>query len=204
MVNTWLTLLVNQAPSDEANNMNIINTHIPDVKIIKPTVFSDDRGFFMETWNAQSFQEQGLETNFVQDNHSRSPQGILRGLHYQIKHPQGKLVRVVTGKIFDVAVDIRKHSATFGQWVGVELSDQNHQMLWIPPGFAHGFYVISQQADFLYKCTDTYAPEYERCIQWNDDKIDIKWPLVDKQPPILSAKDKNGTNLLNAEIFTDL
>ena len=142
--------------------MKIIDTSIADVKIIEPRVFGDERGYFMETWSDAKFIENGLNIHFVQDNHSRSTQGILRGLHYQLKHTQGKLVRVVTGKVFDVAVDIRKQSATFGQWVGVELSDTNHRMLWVPPGFAHGFYVMSEQADFLYKCTDIYAPEHEQ------------------------------------------
>ncbi|MEE9303713.1 MAG: dTDP-4-dehydrorhamnose 3,5-epimerase [Thiotrichaceae bacterium] len=184
--------------------MKIVNTRIGDVKIIEPAVFGDARGYFMETWNQQSFIEHDLDLNFVQDNHSRSPQGILRGLHYQIKHPQGKLVRVVTGKVFDVAVDIRKKSATFGQWVGVELSDENHRMLWVPPGFAHGFYVMSEQADFMYKCTDIYAPEHERCIQWNDAEIGVEWPLVEGQQPTLSGKDQQGLSFSEAEIFTNL
>ncbi len=184
--------------------MKIIETKIPDVKIIEPAVFGDARGYFMETWSQQSFREQGLDIEFVQDNHSRSPQGILRGLHYQMEHTQGKLVRVVTGKVFDVAVDIRKSSATFGQWVGVELSDENHRMLWVPPGFAHGFYVMSEQADFLYKCTDIYAPQHERCIQWDDAEIGIKWPLVDGTPPTLSDKDQQGVSLSKAEVFTKL
>jgi dTDP-4-dehydrorhamnose 3,5-epimerase len=184
--------------------MKIVDTAIADVKIIEPAVFGDDRGYFMETWSQQSFNNQGLDLTFVQDNHSRSQQGILRGLHYQIKHPQGKLVRVVTGKVFDVAVDIRKNSATFGQWVGVELSDENHRMLWVPPGFAHGFYVMSEQADFLYKCTDIYAPEYERCIVWNDAEIGVEWPLVDNQTPLLSSKDEQGLSLSEAEVFTSL
>jgi len=181
--------------------MKMIETDIPDVKIIQPTVFGDQRGYFMETWSQQNFSASGLEINFIQDNHSRSSQGILRGLHYQIKHPQGKLVRVVTGKVFDVAVDIRQDSSTFGQWVGVVLSDENHQMLWVPPGFAHGFYVMSEQADFLYKCTDIYAPEYERCIKWDDAEIGIEWPLMNKQQPLLSEKDKKGLNLSVADIF---
>ncbi len=182
--------------------MKIIDTDIPDVKNIELSVFGDTRGYFMETWSGQRFSDLGMEINFIQDNHSRSQQGILRGLHYQIKHPQGKLVRVVTGKVFDVAVDIRQDSETFGQWVGVELSDKNHRMLWVPPGFAHGFYVMSQQADFLYKCTDIYAPEYERCIKWDDADIDIQWPLVDGQQPLLSEKDQNGLSLSNADVFT--
>lgn len=181
--------------------MNIVETAIPEVKIIEPMVFGDARGYFMETWSQTCFAELGLTMNFVQDNHSRSPQGILRGLHYQSQHTQGKLVRVVTGKVFDVAVDIRRSSATFGQWVGVELSDENHRMLWVPEGFAHGFYVMSEQADFMYKCTDIYAPQYEQCIQWNDADIGIEWPLVNNNPPLLSAKDKNGVSFTNAEVF---
>jgi len=181
--------------------LKVVNTKISDVKIIEPAVFGDARGYFMETWSSQKFQQQGLDIDFVQDNHSRSPQGILRGLHYQMKNTQGKLVRVVTGKVFDVAVDIRKSSTTFGQWVGVELSDENHRMLWVPPGFAHGFYVMSEQADFLYKCTDIYAPQHERCIQWDDAEIGIDWPLIDGQPPTLSDKDQQGSSLSDAEVF---
>ncbi len=181
--------------------MKLVDTQIADVKIIEPAVFGDERGYFMETWSSEKFKEQGLDIDFVQDNHSRSPQGILRGMHYQIDNTQGKLVRVVTGKVFDVAVDIRKSSTTFGQWVGVELSDENHRMLWVPPGFAHGFYVMSEQADFLYKCTDIYAPQHERCIQWDDAEISIDWPLVDDKPPILSDKDKQGMTLSTAEVF---
>lgn len=183
--------------------MKIIETCIPDVKIIEPAVFGDARGYFMETWSQHHFSNNlDLELDFIQDNHSRSPQGILRGLHYQIKHPQGKLVRVVTGKVFDVAVDIRQGSATFGQWVGAELSDENHRMLWVPPGFAHGFYVMSQQADFLYKCTDIYAPEHERCIKWDDTEINIQWPLINKQQPLLSDKDRKGSSLSSADTFS--
>ena len=184
--------------------MKIIDTSIADVKIIEPRVFGDERGYFMETWSDAQFIENGLNIHFVQDNHSRSTQGILRGLHYQLEHTQGKLVRVVTGKVFDVAVDIRKQSATFGQWVGVELSDTNHRMLWVPPGFAHGFYVMSEQADFLYKCTDIYAPEHEQCIAWDDSDIGIKWPLVDQKAPSLSAKDKLGFSLKEAKVFHTL
>ena len=181
--------------------MNVINTKIPDVKIIEPQIFGDDRGHFFVPWGEKQFAEQGLDYTFVQDNHSRSAQGILRGLHYQIKQPQGKLVRVVTGSVYDVAVDIRKQSPTFGQWVGVELNDKNHRMLWVPPGFAHGFYVISEYADFLYKCTDHYAPEYERCIMWNDADLAIDWPLVDAKEPLFSEKDKEGSSFANADIF---
>ncbi len=182
--------------------MKVIDTEIAEVKIIEPDVFGDERGYFMETWNQPLFQQHGLDFAFVQDNHSRSPQGILRGLHYQLRHTQGKLVRVVTGKVFDVAVDIRKYSPTFGHWVGVELSEENHRMLWVPPGFAHGFYVISEQADFLYKCTDIYTPEHERCIRWDDTEIGIDWPLVDGKPPLLSDKDRQGASLLEADVFT--
>lgn len=184
--------------------MKIIDTTIADVKIIEPRVFGDSRGYFMETWSQSQFIEQGLDIHFVQDNHSRSTQGILRGLHYQMEHTQGKLVRVVTGSVFDVAVDIRQQSPTFGQWVGVELNDTNHRMLWVPPGFAHGFYVLSKQADFLYKCTDIYAPEHEQCIVWNDPTIGIKWPLVNQQPPLLSDKDKQGRLFKEAKVFTTL
>ena len=180
--------------------MKAIPTTIPAVLIIEPKVFGDARGFFFESFNQRAFsQATGLDVNFVQDNHSRSAKGVLRGLHYQIRQPQGKLVRVVRGAVFDVAVDIRKSSPTFGQWVGVELTEDNHRQLWTPPGFAHGFYVLSDSADFLYKATDYYAPEFERSIVWNDPKIAIAWPL-DTQP-IVSAKDAQGTSLIDAEVF---
>jgi dTDP-4-dehydrorhamnose 3,5-epimerase len=181
--------------------MKIIPTHIPDVLILEPQVFGDARGFFMETWNAKTFTDAGLDLNFVQDNHSRSRQGTLRGMHYQIKHPQGKLVRVTSGKVFDVAVDLRQSSPTFGQWAGAELSDENHRMLWVPPGFAHGFYVMSESADFLYKCTDLYAPEYDRSLHWNDPSIGIEWPLVNGAAPTISAKDEAGKNWQEADKF---
>jgi dTDP-4-dehydrorhamnose 3,5-epimerase len=181
--------------------MKFTSTKIPDVILIEPDVFGDARGFFMETWNAGKFAEGGITARFVQDNLSRSSQGILRGLHYQIKKPQGKLVSVLSGEVFDVAVDLRKKSATFGQWVGVYLSDENRQMLWIPPGFAHGFYVVSSRADFFYKCTDFYAPEYERAVRWDDPDLDIVWPLADGKPPILSAKDKEASSFRNAEYY---
>ncbi|MEZ5447997.1 MAG: dTDP-4-dehydrorhamnose 3,5-epimerase [Thiolinea sp.] len=181
--------------------MNIIPTHIPDVLIIEPQVFGDERGFFMETWNQQRFAEQGLTMSFVQDNHSRSAQGILRGLHYQIHKPQGKLVRVTSGCVYDVAVDIRRDSPTFGQWAGVELSAENHRLFWVPEGFAHGFYVMSESADFQYKCTELYAPEHERCIRWDDPALNIDWPLVNGEPPRLSAKDAKGKSLQDAEVF---
>lgn len=180
--------------------MNVTPTAIADVLIIEPKVFGDARGFFYESFNQNAFNEAtGLNLSFVQDNHSRSAQGVLRGLHYQVKQPQGKLVRVVRGAVFDVAVDIRQTSPTFGQWVGVELSEDNHRQLWVPPGFAHGFVVLSESADFLYKTTDYYAPEHERCIAWNDPVVGIDWPLT--VPPSLSAKDQLGVALAQAEIF---
>lgn len=176
-------------------------TNIPDVLIIEPDVFGDERGFFMESWHQQKFADAGLTMNFVQDNHSRSTQGILRGLHYQTEHTQGKLVRITQGRVFDVAVDVRQSSPTFGQWAGVELSAQNHRMFWVPEGFAHGFYVMSASADFQYKCTDFYAPEHEHSIRWDDPAIGIEWPLVDGQAPQLSAKDKAGLLLKDAQVF---
>jgi dTDP-4-dehydrorhamnose 3,5-epimerase len=181
--------------------MNVIPSAIPEVLIIEPRVFGDHRGFFLESWNRKTFAENGLDLDFVQDNHSRSSRGILRGLHYQLIRPQGKLVRVTQGEVFDVAVDIRKGSATFGQWVGARLSAENHRMLWIPPGFAHGFLVLSETADFLYKCTDIYMPEHDRCIRWNDPDIGIDWPLDGLGEPVLSAKDAAGTWLKDAEVY---
>ncbi|PNH80591.1 dTDP-4-dehydrorhamnose 3,5-epimerase [Vibrio diazotrophicus] len=174
--------------------MKVIDTKIPDVKIIEPKVFGDERGFFMETWNQKRFEElvTGKPTMFVQDNHSKSKKGILRGLHYQTENTQGKLVRVVSGEVFDVAVDIRKDSPTFGQWVGEYLSAENKRQLWIPEGFAHGFYVTSDEAEFVYKCTDHYNPNSEESILWNDPKIGIIWPLKDDIIPILSSKDTQG------------
>ena len=180
--------------------MKVTPTAIPDVLIIEPRVFGDARGFFYESFNQKAFNEAtGLTLNFVQDNHSRSAQGVLRGLHYQIQQPQGKLVRVVRGAVFDVAVDIRKSSPTFGKWVGLELSEDNRKQIWIPAGFAHGFVVTSESAEFLYKTTDYYAPEHERCIAWNDQGIAIDWPLT--TPPSLSAKDQQGLALCEAETF---
>jgi len=181
--------------------MKIVNTQIPDVKIIEPAVFGDERGFFMETWNAEKFAKLGLDLQFVQDNHSRSQQGTLRGLHYQIKHTQGKLVRVTQGCVYDVAVDIRKSSPTFGQYVGVELSAENNRMLWVPPQFAHGFYVMSETADFQYKCTDIYDPSSEQSILWSDEELNIAWPLRDGEKPQLSAKDKIGNAFRDAVVF---
>jgi dTDP-4-dehydrorhamnose 3,5-epimerase len=173
-------------------------TAIPDLLILEPQVFGDARGFFFESFNQQDFnQATGLKVQFVQDNHSRSAQGVLRGLHYQLQQAQGKLVRVVRGAVFDVAVDIRQNSPTFGQWEGVELTEDNHKQMWIPPGFAHGFLVLSDSADFLYKTTDYYAPQYERCIVWDDPAIGITWPKG--LQPTLSAKDKVGKKLAEAE-----
>ena len=178
-------------------------TAIPDVLILEPKVFGDSRGFFLESFNAQNFAKAtGLNVSFVQDNHSRSARGVLRGLHYQLQQTQGKLVQVSQGAVFDVAVDIRKSSPTFGKWVGCELSDTNHRQLWIPQGFAHGFIVLSESADFMYKTTDYYAPAYERCISWNDPSIGIIWP--DGIAPLLSAKDQQGISLEQAEVFACL
>jgi dTDP-4-dehydrorhamnose 3,5-epimerase len=181
--------------------MKLIETAIADVKILEPKVFGDERGFFLESWNAQTFAALGLDLQFVQDNHSRSRQGILRGLHYQLDNPQGKLVRVTQGAVFDVAVDIRRSSPSFGQWVGLELSASNHRMLWIPAGFAHGFYVLSESADFQYKCTDFYNPAAEKSIHWDDPTLNIQWPLVNGQAPQLSAKDVQGSLFAQAEVF---
>lgn len=181
--------------------MQIQTTAIPDVLIIEPKVFGDDRGFFYESFNERRFEElTGVSTNFVQDNHSKSAKNVLRGLHYQIQQPQGKLVRVVAGEVFDVAVDIRKSSATFGHWVGVTLSAENKRQLWVPPGFAHGFVVTSDTAEFLYKTTDYWAPEFERSILWNDPAVCIQWPVTGE--PLLSAKDQIGKLLADAEVFS--
>ena len=180
--------------------MKVICCNIPDVLIIEPKVFGDERGFFFESFNQKRFEElTGVKSHFVQDNHSRSAQHVLRGLHYQIRQPQGKLVRVTAGEVFDVCVDLRKHSETFGHSVAVMLSAQNHRQLWIPPGFAHGFLVVSSHAEFLYKTTDYYAPEYERSLLWNDPALGIDWPLTAE--PLLSAKDKVGLPLAQAEVF---
>lgn len=180
--------------------MHVQKTAIPDALIIEPKVFGDERGFFYESFNQKTLAEAaGITDNFVQDNHSRSAKNVLRGLHYQVKQPQGKLVRVVVGEVFDVAVDVRRSSPTFGQWVGVHLSAENKRMFWVPKGFAHGFVVLSDYAEFLYKTTDFYAPEYERSILWNDPDLGIAWPL-DGQP-VLSAKDMAGVRLKDAEVF---
>lgn len=174
--------------------MKVIDTNIPDVKIIEPSVFGDERGFFMETWNQRQFEKlvTGKPTQFVQDNHSKSKKGILRGLHYQTKDTQGKLVRVISGEVFDVAVDMRKDSKTYGQWVGEILSEENKRQLWLPKGFAHGFYVISDEAEFVYKCTDYYNQKYEVSLMWDDKDLRIKWPIKNNENPQLSDKDKNG------------
>lgn len=180
--------------------IQVTATALPEVKIIEPKVFGDARGFFYESFNAREFAEQvegGVE--FVQDNHSRSAKGVLRGLHYQIQHPQGKLVRVVEGEVFDVAVDIRKSSPNFGKWVGVNLSEENHRQLWVPPGFAHGFVVLSETAQFLYKTTDYWYQAHERSIVWNDAEIGIEWPIDFE--PLLAAKDVGGSRLGAAEVF---
>ena len=175
--------------------MNFEATTLPGVYLVKPRVFGDARGFFLESWNASTFRDAGFDLSFVQDNHSRSAGGILRGLHYQTRHTQGKLVRVTLGRVFDVAVDLRRDSPTLGQWFGTVLDDVDHHMLWIPPGFAHGFYVLSESADFQYKCTDRYHPESEISLAWDDPDIGIEWPLQDGQAPILSDKDREGLPL---------
>ena len=181
--------------------MKTISTAISDILIIEPKVFGDARGFFFESFNQKAFnQATGLNPDFVQDNHSRSAKAVLRGLHYQIEQPQGKLVRVVRGAVFDVAVDLRKSSKTFGHWVGAELSEENQRQMWVPPGFAHGFVTLSDSADFLYKTTDYYAPQFERCVAWNDPAIGINWPLTGITP-LLSAKDKTGVLLSDAQLF---
>jgi dTDP-4-dehydrorhamnose 3,5-epimerase len=180
--------------------MKILPTAIPDVLIIEPKVFGDERGFFYESFNARDFHEAtGLDVQFVQDNHSKSAKNVLRGLHYQIQHPQGKLVRVIAGEVFDAAVDLRRSSPTFGKWVGFTLSATNKQMAWIPPGFAHGFCVASETAEFLYKTTDYWYPEYECCLLWNDPQLAIQWPI--DGTPILAAKDASGQSLNQTETF---
>jgi len=180
--------------------MLFIPTAIQDVILIEPKVFSDERGFFMESYQKHHFSEAGIDADFAQDNHSKSLHGILRGLHYQIRQPQGKLIRVIAGEIFDVAVDVRRHSPTFGKWAGSYLSAHNKKMLWVPPGFAHGFYVTSAEAEVLYKATDYYAPQWERTILWNDSAINISWPLQSGLP-FLSPKDEAGKPLSEAEVF---
>jgi len=181
--------------------MQVTATALPEVLILEPKVFGDSRGFFMESFNANTFREAtGLDVPFVQDNHSRSTRGVLRGLHYQLQQPQGKLVRIARGRVFDVAVDMRKSSPNFGKWVGVELSEDNHRQLWVPAGFAHGFVVLSESADFLYKTTDYYAPAHERCLKWDDPTVAVEWPL-DGIIPSLSAKDQQGFALADCDSF---
>lgn len=182
-------------------DMNVEPTRIADVRVLTPDVFEDSRGFFMETFNKKLYAELGLSTDFVQDNHSGSAQGVLRGLHYQIRQTQGKLVRVVSGEVFDVAVDLRKSSDTFGQWVGETLSAENKRMMWIPAGFAHGFYTLSEWADVIYKVTDYYAPEWDRTLRWDDPGVGVEWPLLGGEPPILSGKDARGVPLAEADLF---
>lgn len=183
-------------------NLKATPTAIPEVVLLEPKVFGDGRGFFLESYNQRAFQEAvGVDAHFVQDNHSRSSKGVLRGLHYQVRHPQGKLVRVIRGSVFDVAVDIRRSSPTVGRWVGMELSEENQRQLWVPPGFAHGFLVLTDSADFLYKTTDYYAPEHERCIRWDDAELGIDWPLQGIAP-LLSKKDATSLPLRDAELFT--
>lgn len=177
--------------------MKVIATRVPGVLLLEPRVFGDERGFFMESYNKRVMHAAGITHEFVQDNHSRSSKGVLRGLHYQVRQPQGKLVRVVSGEVYDVAVDMRRGSPHFGKWVGMRLSAENKRMAWIPPGFAHGFYVLSETADFLYKTTDYYAPEHERTLMWNDPALGIDWPLAGE--PQLSAKDRQGVALAEAE-----
>ncbi len=181
--------------------MKFIPTAISEVLVIEPDVFGDPRGFFFETWSRKKFAEAGLNADFVQDNHSRSGRNVLRGLHYQLQNTQGKLVRVTLGEVFDVAVDIRRSSPTFGKWVGEILSAENKKLFWVPPGFAHGFLVLSDVAEFQYKCTDFYNPAAERCIIWNDPTLNIGWPCNDPQQLLLSAKDRAGVLLKDAEVF---
>jgi len=182
--------------------MEFIPTEIPEVVLIRPKVFGDQRGYFFESWEERKFAAGGLNVKFVQDNHSHSTRGVLRGLHYQIQQPQGKLVRVAAGRVFDVAVDIRRSSPTFGRWVGVELSEQNHHMLWVPPGFAHGYLTLSDVADFLYRCTDFYAPSSERAILWNDPDLKVVWPVFPGVEPVVSAKDARARPFRDAEYFS--
>ncbi|MBZ2191381.1 dTDP-4-dehydrorhamnose 3,5-epimerase [Pseudoalteromonas arctica] len=181
--------------------MNIIDTAIPDVKILEPKVFGDERGFFLETFREDWFREHVADVTFVQDNHSKSGQGILRGLHYQTQQTQGKLVRVIAGEVYDVAVDVRKDSPTFGKHVGVLLNGDNKRQLWVPEGFAHGFYVTTESAEFVYKCTNYYAPEFEQSVLWNDPSLSIQWPLVNSMQPLLSPKDEAGVMLADAPTF---
>lgn len=182
--------------------MKVVQTALTGVLIVEPVVHRDERGFFLETWREPRYREHGIALPFVQDNHSRSAGGVLRGLHYQIEPGQGKLVQAITGEVFDVAVDLRRSSPTFGRWVGVTLSEANHRQLWIPPGFAHGFLVTSERADVAYKCTDVYAADRERCIRWDDPDLAIAWPLAAGRAPVVSARDAAGLALREAPAFT--
>ena len=181
--------------------MNFLPTEIPEVMILEPRIFQDKRGFFIETYKQEVFKKNGIQFNFVQDNHSGSQAGVLRGLHYQLRYPQGKLLRVVKGEIFDVAVDLRRSSQSFGNWVGGYLSDENKRQMWIPPGFAHGFYVLSAWAELFYKATDYYSPEWERTILWNDPLLGIEWPITKEKPLLISDKDLQGCKFLEAEVY---
>ncbi len=181
--------------------MKFIPTQLPGVVLIEPSIFGDERGFFLETYQERLFAQAGLPTRYVQDNHSGSRQGILRGLHYQIQQPQGKLVRVIAGEVYDVAVDLRRSSPAFGHWTSACLSASNKSMLWVPPGFAHGFYVLSEWAEVVYKATDFYAPQYERTLAWNDPQLRIPWPLIEGKLPTLSVKDAAGAFLADAEVY---
>jgi dTDP-4-dehydrorhamnose 3,5-epimerase len=181
--------------------MKVVATGIPEVLVFEPAAHGDHRGYFLETWRADIFAAAGVDLSFVQENQSSSGCGVLRGLHYQIRQPQGKLVRVISGRVFDVAVDLRRGSPTFGRWAGVELSAANHRLFWVPPGFGHGFYVLSEQAEFVYKCTDYYAPQHERVIRYDDPDLGIVWPLAAGQPPVLSEKDLKGSTFAAAEVF---
>ncbi len=181
--------------------MKFTPSQISDVVVVEPVVHDDDRGFFMEVWHEQAFDEAGIDARFVQDNHSKSSGGVLRGLHYQVKQAQGKLVRVVAGEVFDVAVDLRKTSPTFGRWVGETLSATNKRSIWVPPGFAHGFFVTSESAEIVYRCTDYYAPQHERTLLWNDPDVAIEWPSIGPGQPVLSAKDTAGDRLKEAEVY---
>ena len=181
--------------------MIVTPTAIPDVLLVRPVVHGDQRGFFVETWHERRYADAGIPARFVQDNHSRSTRHTLRGLHYQVGRPQGKLVRCALGAIFDVAVDLRRSSPTFGRWVGAELSDENQHQLWIPPGFAHGFYVLSERADLLYKCTELYAAELDRALRWDDSTLAIQWPLAGDGPPLLSGKDAAAAGLAEVELY---
>ena len=181
--------------------MKFIPTHLPDVILIQPRIFEDERGFFLESYQKERFFNAGIQADFVQDNHSASTKGVLRGLHYQIRQPQGKLVRVIVGEVFDVAVDLRRSSRTFGKSVGVILTAEKKNQMWVPPGFAHGFYVMSEQAEILYKATDYYAPQWERCLLWNDPALGIDWTIINSELPILSEKDAKGALLSDAETY---